>query len=83
MFQSIELFQAAVSTELTLHPSFLLFCLQALHQNLENLKPKMRGSKVDRKGREAPVTSTVRESSGAKQVHFAALLPAVLILGKD
>ena len=44
---------------LTLHPSFLLFCLQALHQNLENLKPKMRGSKVDRKGREAPVTSTV------------------------
>ena len=51
------------------HPSFLLFCLQALHQNLENLKPKMRGSKIDRKGREAPVTFTVRESSGSKQVH--------------
>ena len=50
-------------------PFFLLFCLQALHQNLENLKPKMRGSKIDRKGREAPVTSTVRESSGSKQVH--------------
>ena len=34
---------------LTLHPSFLLFCLQALHQNLENLKPKMRGSKIEEK----------------------------------